>query len=682
MKRRNQSKSAGNTSAAPPEKRRSAGGEHFPTFSPQSGWAVAVALVVIALAAVAAYLNSFAVPFLFDDLVWISNNTSIRHLSPIWQVLYPPHDALVRGRPVVSLTLAINYALGGMNVWGYHVLNLAIHVLATWTLFGIVRRTLMLPKLRERFGSAATPLALVVALVWMLHPLQTESVTYVIQRTEALVGLLYLLTVYCTIRAATSTSARMMWYIAATVACLLGMATKELMVTAPVIVLLYDRTFLAGSFQEAWRRRYGLYLAMAATWGVIALSVISTGFYGGTAGFDVQKFTWWSYLLTQPGVIAHYLRLAFWPAELCFDYGWPAARTLSQVLFPGLLLVGLFGLTIWALAKRPAWGFLGAWFFVILAPTSSFIPIQDAAFEHRMYLSLASVVAAVVIGGWLAGQRRIRGRQIPLLASPIVCGALALCVIVTFGILTFHRNADYRSALSIWQDTAVKVPNSDRAHTNFGESLARCGQIDAAIIEYQWALQLNPNCELAHVNLGKALVARGRLDEAIAHYQQALKIKPNSELAHNNFGVALTRRGQFDEAVTQYQKALDIKPDFAEAHYNLGLALAKLGQSDDAIAQYHRALELKPDYAEAHNDLGIALLRRERFDDAVVHLRRAVEIKANDAGAQNNLGAALERCGRLDEAIVHFRKALEIEPDFAEARKNLADALGRQRKTE
>ena len=118
----------------------------------------------------------------------------------------------------------------------------------------------------------------------------------------------------------------MLWYIAATVSCLLGMATKEVMATAPVIVLLYDRTFLAGSFREAWRRRYGLYLALAATWGVVALLLISTGFHGGDTGFAVQGFTWWSYLLTQPGVIVHYLRLAFWPAGLCLDYGWPAAH--------------------------------------------------------------------------------------------------------------------------------------------------------------------------------------------------------------------------------------------------------------------------------------------------------------------------------------------------------------------
>ena len=199
-----------------------------------------------------------------------------------------------------------------MNVWGYHAVNLAIHVLAAWTLFGVTRRTLLLPPLHYRFGLAATPLALAVAMLWTLHPLQTEAVTYVIQRTEALAGLFYLLVLYCVVRGAMSTRS-IFWYIAATVSCLLGMATKEVMATAPLLVLLYDRTFLAGSFREALRRRFGLYLALAATWTVVPALLFSTGFYGGTAGFAVQKFTWWSYLLTQSGVIVHYLRLAFWP---------------------------------------------------------------------------------------------------------------------------------------------------------------------------------------------------------------------------------------------------------------------------------------------------------------------------------------------------------------------------------
>ena len=641
-------------------------------FSPA---AVALAAAIIALAAVVAYYNSFAGVFVFDDYKWIVNNTNIWHLWPISRVLFPPNAVLLRGRPVVGLTLAVNYALGGANVWGYHAVNLAIHILAAWTLLGVVRRTLTLPQFRRRFASAATPLALVVALLWTVHPLQTESITYIIQRMEALVGLFYLLTLYCVIRGATARRAGI-WYVAAVVACLLGMGTKELMATAPVIVLLYDRTFLAGSFREAWRRRYALYLAMAATWGVIVVDVISTEFYGGTAGFAVQKFTWWSYLLTQPGVIVHYLRLVFWPSGLCLDYNWPPARTVLQIVLPGSVIVGLLALTIWAIRKRPAWGFLGAWFFVILAPTSSFVPIRDAAFEHRMYLSLAAVVAGVVIGGWVAGRWIVDRGTLPPVAARILGCTLVAFAGVAFAILTVERNMVYRSELLIWQDVAAKVPGNQRAQNNLGLCLSKCERIDEAIEHYRKALEIDPEFPDAHNGLGAALAGLGRYDEAEEHYRRAIKIVPNFADACNNFGLALARQGKFEEAVIQYQKALRVKPELVETYGNMGLALARCGRVDEAMASYRKAIEIKWDNTEAHCNLGVALANRGENEEAIVEYRKTLEIDPRHVQARGNLALALAACGRMEEAITEYRKALEIKPEFAEAHNNFGRALG------
>ncbi len=621
-----------------------------------------LALALIALAAIAAYHNSFAGAFIFDDSIWIVENPSIQRLWPIWRVLCPPNAGKIGGRPVVSLTLAVNYALGGTNVWGYHAVNLAIHILAAWALFGVTRRTLISPRLQERFGSAATPLALIVATLWTVHPLQTEAVTYVIQRTEALVGLFYLLTLYCVIRGATSGKAAL-WYVAATAACLVGMATKEVMATAPVIVLLYDRTFLTDSFREALRRRYGLYLALAATWSVVAGLLISTGFHGGTTGFELQKFTWWSYLLTQPGVIVHYLRLTFWPAGLCFDYGWPAPQTVGEVVVPGVLVTGLLGLTVWALMKRPAWGFLGAWFFVILAPTSSFVPIQDVAFEHRMYLSLAAVVTSLVAGGWFAGEWLVCRGLISLPAMQAVGGSLAVFAGVALAILTVSRNADYRSDLSIWQDTIDKAPDNERAHLNLGNALIDCGRSDEALAHYRRALELKPDYAEIYYNLGAALASRGQRDEAIAHYQKALEFKPDYVQASYNLGVALTGCGRLDEAVTQFSKALAIKPDFAEARNNLAIALRGCGRLDDAIAQYYWTLAIKPNYAEARNNLGVALTECGRLDEAITQFSSALAIKPDYVDAHNNLGVAQSRREGILKDLAKLRELLRSRPD-------------------
>jgi protein O-mannosyl-transferase len=642
--------------------------------------AILLAAALIALAAVAVYRNSFAGVFVFDDVSWITQNSSIRHLWPIWQVLSPADARLVGGRPVVSLTLAVNYALGGMNVWGYHAVNLAIHLLAAWTLFGVTRRTLVLPHFEGRFASVALPLALVAALLWMIHPLQTEAVTYIVQRTEALVALFYLLTLYCVIRGATA-GRPSRWYLAATMACLLGMATKEVMATAPLLVLLYDRTFLAGSFREALRRRSGLYLALAATWGMVLALLISTGFHGGTTGFAVQDFTCWSYLSTQPGVIVRYLRLAFWPTGLCLDYGWPPAKTIGQVVIPGIPVVALLALTVWALVKRPAWGFLGACFFVILAPSSSFIPILDAAFEHRMYLPLAAVVVGAVMGVWCAGQWLVRRGTIRPPTGHFLCGILAVFAVSTLGVLTSHRNADYRDGRLLWEDTVAKACNPTRAYNNLGIELATSGRHGEAIALYQKSLALTPNYAEAHYNLGMALAELGQLKEAIAEYEQSLKLAPNRPDSHNNLGLALVDSGRLNEAIAHYRRALELKSDDAGTHNNLGVALVKCRQFEEAVVQYQKAIELTPDSAGTHGNLAMALVECGRLDEAVTHYEKALELNpdsAVSAGIHNNLGMTLAGSGRIDEAIVHFRKALEIKPDYPAARHNLDAALGQK----
>ena len=408
-----------------------------PSAETSSRRAITLAAGMIVIATLVAFSDSFCGVFVFDDYPGIINNRTLQHLWPIWGPLCPPKNhAAVDGRPLLNLSFAINYAISGENVWSYHATNLMIHVLAALLLFGIVRRTLLLPATRDTWRDAALPLAFVIGLLWALHPLQTESVTYIAQRAESLVGLFYLLTLYCFIRGASSVSPLLsgegpgvraagdtsantlavlhdrphpsplpkgegtVWYVGSAAACLLGMASKEVMVSAPLVVLLYDRTFCAGSFREAWRRRRAFYLALAATWLLLGGLVLSTGNLGKTGGTSPHEFTWWSYLLTQPGVIVYYLWLSVWPVDQCLDYGWPAAKTVTGVLFPMVAVLGLLALTAWALVKRPALAFLGVSFFAVLAPTSSFLPLRQAAFEHRMYLPLAVVLTIIAMGGW------------------------------------------------------------------------------------------------------------------------------------------------------------------------------------------------------------------------------------------------------------------------------------------
>ena len=281
------------------------------------------------------------------------------------------------------------------------------------------------------------------------------------------------------------------------------MASKEVMVSAPLVVLLYDRLFISGSFKESLRRRWGWYLALAATWAILGLLVYLSLGRGGSAGFGLGM-TAWEYARTQFGCIIHYLRLAFWPSPLVLDYG---TGTVSQAadIVPYAIGVGLLlAATAAALALRPKWGFLGVWFFAILAPSSSLVPlVGQTEAEHRMYLPLAAVVTLVVLAAYAALERL--GRR----SAQAGAVALVLVVAAALGWGTYQRNEVYQSALAIWNDTVEKCPLNYRAYNGRGVAYYGKGQYDAAIKDYDKAIELKPDYADAYNNRGIAYQRQG-----------------------------------------------------------------------------------------------------------------------------------------------------------------------------
>lgn len=589
-----------------------------------------VAWLIVVAAGVLVYWNSFGGALVFDAITSIVENKTIRHLSPLGPVLLPPlAGATVEGRPLLNLSFALNYAAGELDPWGYHFVNLAIHILAALALFGIVRRTLLLPAFAPRMGVASTGLALVCALVWLVHPLQTESVTNVVQRAESLMGWLFLLSFYFAVRGFTSTRPGV-WKTGAVLVCLLGMAAKEVMAIAPLTILLYDRVFISTSWREAFSRRGGFYIALFLTWGLLAMLVVWTGTHGKTVGLGLGLGPW-DYAKIQCGAVLHYLRLSVWPSPLVADYGVLKKVDDWSFLPNAFGVAALFAAGMIAFRFRPWIGFLALTFFALLAPTSSVLPIVTQSMaEHRMYLPLAPLVTLAVIGGYLL----LRRGAIPVLAL----------VLVVFSGLTVARNADYASDFTFWSDCVEKWPRSHRSQNN----------------------------------LGLAFYQKGDADAAMTHYRRALEIDPGYEQAHNNLGYALAEKGALDEAIAHYREALALKPDYAKAHNNLGLALGKSGKLDEAIACYERALEISPDYDRAHNNLAGALFQKGRVDEAIAHYREALRIQRGNAKTHHNLGVVLLESGRVSEAIAEFRAAIEIDPNYAKARDNLNKALRRE----
>jgi len=421
-----------------------------------AGRGVALRAVVLVVAGVLVYLNSLSGPFIFDDRTAIIDNPQIRQLWPLSVPLSPRPDTPVAGRPIVNLTFAINYAFGGLDVTGYRLTNLAIHLLAALVLFGVVRRTLRLPSLAPTFGEHATGLAWVVALLWTLHPMQTEVIDYVTQRTESMMGLCYLATIYCSVRALDGRPGR--WHAVAILACAAGMACKESMVTAPVMVFLYDRVFvLASALRNVRRSR--LYAGLATTW-LILVALMLTG-PRTSVGFNTPIGPW-TYLLNQASVLLTYLRVAFWPRDLILDYGMPQPLTLTDVLLPMIVVVALAVVVIALLVRRPQAGFLGAWCFITLAPTSSFVPIAtEVGADRRMYLPLAALVVLVVLGVHrvLTGRMQTRAR--------VLGPAVALCLCIVFALGAIERNSEYESLLSIAQTTVDRRRPRSRLERNW-----------------------------------------------------------------------------------------------------------------------------------------------------------------------------------------------------------------------
>ena len=514
------------------------------------------ALLAIALAVAAAYRGTLAAPFIYDDRVWVAANTSVLGPAAPGGAPSAPADALVRGRPVLSLSLALSHALGGGRPWGYRLANIAIHVAAAFALFGVAGRTLAL--LPGRFPSERDRVlpAFALALLWAVHPLQTEAVTYVSQRSESLMGLFYLLTLYCFTRGAPEGAPRA-WLALSAGACLLGMATKEVMVTAPLIVLAYDRTFVSGSAREALRVRWRYYLALASSW--LLLAYLCLGLRARWVGFGLG-FTWWGYGLTQCWAVVHYVLLALWPHPLVFDYGMHPVASVAEAV-PWALALAAAAAAAWAaFMRRTVAGFAGAWFFVILAPASSVVPVafQPVA-EHRMYLPLAGVLALLVALAW----RLLGRRSLPL----VLAAALAL------GVVTHLRNRDYRSEVAIWADTVLRRPANPRARLALGESLAGEARYAEAAEEFSQALRIDPGDFGAHLGLGLSLFHMGRVEEALAEYRSVVAPVPDSAPLHRDIAMALEGSGRAAEAAREYAAAARLDPADAEAR----AGLARLG---------------------------------------------------------------------------------------------------------
>jgi protein O-mannosyl-transferase len=537
---------------------------------------IIAAAAIIIIAGFLAYSNTFTVPFLFDDTINILENQSIRRLWPPWAAFEIPADTGIVGRPVINFSLALNYAVSGLKVWSYHLINLIIHILAALTLMGVIRRTILIMDSERQHINSALAFSFGCALLWVLHPVQTQAVTYIIQRCESLMALFFLLTFYCALRGRQSTSPRS-WHLAAVVFFLLSAGSKESALVAPFLILLYEWVFLKRNFLKAGKTSPIMYSGFTLVVIVIIFMILS----GNTLTSRTENilFTPLDYWITQCQVILHYIYLFLWPAGLAFDYGWPVAA--FKEVWPHVVVVMLLVcISFWALWRQKTAGFLGVCFFIILSPTS-LLPLPDMAFEHRLYLPSAALIVAfagIVYGAHRGLMQHLDGYKHYVTAANAGLAATIVFISVLLGFTTYERNKDYRSEMSIWSDTVKKRPDNFRGYQGVGLVLAAEKKFGQSLENMFHALKLRPQNPYVNNDTGFILFLMNRPTEAIPYFEKAIKIKPVYPKAQNNLGAALAQTGNLEQAIVHFSRALKIKPDYSSARNNLAKAASSLKQ--------------------------------------------------------------------------------------------------------
>lgn len=593
-----------------------------------------------------AYSGTLKCPFILDDLPGIISNQSIRNLWSL-EVLKPSKETVVMmGRPLTNFTLAVNFAFGKLDVRGYHFVNILLHTGAALALFGVIRRTLLLPRWNKKLPS--TKFALAAALLWGIHPLTTSAVTYIVQRAEVLVSFFYLLAIYGFVRSVTDNKR---WQIFSVGMCVLGMLSKEVMATAPIVILLYDRAFVSDSFNEIFQKRWKYYSALAVTWLVLLFLMLGQPWRGGAVGFS-EHANWWDYFRTQAWAVAQYLWLSIVPYPLVFDYG-KELITDFWLIFPrGILLITLLVSSIYLYFRKPWLGFLGLAFFIILAPTSSFIPlIYQTIAEHRVYLASSIVLILILITGY---------RYLPKKAHFGIVSIVALIFIL----LTFFRNMDYSSPLHLWSDTVKKRPNNERALNNRGNLLAETGNTGLMVKDFNRAIEINPKYEGPFNNRANVWAKLGRYREALADYTRAIELKPDYvEAWHNRANVHVELK-QWKEALHDYSKAIELQPNLIPAYFSRGKILLVLNQFDAAMKDFYRVVQMNPNHAGALNNLAWMLATNEKskeldFRTAVGMAERAVKLtQMRDPVPMGTLAVAYAAAGEFEQAITAAQKAI------------------------
>jgi len=613
-----------------------------------------------------AYSNSFDCSFHFDDERVL--DSSVRTYSTtIGEAIH------VRpSRPIGLLTFALNYNIHKYDVRGYHLVNLMIHLINALLVWWLTFITFSTPNMKDDpISRNKAIIAFLTGLLFVTHPLATQSVTYISQRFTSLATLFYLLSLILFIRGRLwqgNKSIALFLFGSSLVSAVCGILTKEIVFTLPFAVILYDYCFIKTSPWKLEVKDKILFFSFI----ILAIFILFFFRHFSLDIFDTvppgqgysYSISMKEYFLTQFRVILTYIWLFFQPLNQNLDYDYPVSTGFFQLktFFSFLALLGILSAGVLLFKRYRLISFGIFWFFLTLSVESSIIPIsQDVIYEHRTYLpGFGFFLVLTGVFFYFFREKHLRIALIILLMVAAVNTAL-----------TYQRNKIWKDDYTLWDDCIKKSPDKARVNHNFGSALLRIkGKTQEAVYYFNKSISLSKNYADPYLGRGFTYHTLGQYQRAIEDYNEAIRLNPHKAEPHNNRGLVYHTLGQYQRAIEDYNEAIRLKPHKAEPHNNRGFAYFMLGQYQRAVEDFNKAISLKSDYAEPYNNRGLAYYALGQYQRAVEDFNKAISLKSDYADYYNNRGNAYAELKRYQSALKDFNEAIRLEPDYADAYDN------------
>ena len=642
---------------------------HRITKTPKKTLYVILPFLILSILPWITYFNTLNNEFVFDDLILIQSNETLPSLKSIYNIITVTTQEHSY-RPVRALSYAIDYHFSGFNPFSYHISNIVYHIINCFMVYLITLSLL---------SNRAT--AFFAAILFAVHPVHTDSVTYIAGRRDILFTLFYLIGFYTFIKY--RKTQRHYFLLFSMAAYLLSIGSKEMGVTLPAIFLIYDlinnlphetKKFRSQDITKALKK---IWIQSKYFYSIFFMGALAFIYYKIFINSPSQQKEYYGdsvlvTFLTVGKIIVHYIKLLLFPVNLIADYSYDAFPLASSffewsTLFSFILLFLILCIILKMLSKNRWIAFGGIWFFITLLPVCHIIPHHELLAEHYLYLPSYGfcLIAALLFTSQLENNRH----------SAFIYFSL-FCIIVLFSLRIIDRNRDWKDGMTLWNKTVKSVPRCARAQNNLGAEHIKSGDGDykEAMPHLEAALQIKPDYAEAYNNLGLVYKEQGFYDQATKSFAKAIKYKKRYFEAINNIATMYERKGDYDTAIKIFKNVLKRKPDYAEAHSNLGIVYQKRGQLEQAKEHFRKALQIEPHHVEAHNNLGVWYKNKGLYDEAIEEFKQVLVLKPDFAEVHCNLGAVYNNKGWYDLALEELKEALRLKPHIAEAMNNMGNA--------